>query len=229
LHLPQVFGGRRLCFIAGKPYMVRGLSGEGWSHLLAVFDDQIPGAESRKHPPHFGSPECQEWLRTPEGEVLKIWLALQEFGIDYQQAEKLWIDASRDECSRLHSVLFAGRRTERIRRELEVDTDVGKDISETWCGNALAELARTISIEQLGRYTLAQIEWILSCGLSDQNPNESPEALQKIQDAMMAKWGPKLKDLKLPEQTQVELPRIVPQTVEDDLRSLGLRIKESDG
>lgn len=189
MFIPDVFAARRLCFVARRPWMVRPLSAAGWGHLLAALDDVVSGRSERKGPPRFDDPRCQDHLASPEGQVLKIWLALEDQGVTYEAATQLWKDSDETERAWLDSVLFAGRRT------AAESLDTESDISETWCGKGLAYLAQQIGLEAIGRYSLSQISWLISDGAVDENPAYSPERLKKFSEDTFAKWGDKLKAL----------------------------------
>jgi hypothetical protein len=170
--------------------MVRALTAGGWAHLLQWLDDVVPGQDDRKGPPRFDAADSQQALASPEGQVLELWLALEDQGVSYEAATELWKESVAAERNHVHRVLFAHRRTAEPVTEPVAETE--GDISETWCSKGLAGLAQTIGLEELSRYTLDQLEWMMRSGEGDLNPAYAPEKLRKIQDDMMTKWGDKL-------------------------------------
>ncbi len=181
MFLPDVFGAPRICYLAGRPFWVKALDAEGLAIMLAWLDDMVPGREERKGPPKFGSPEAQAKLDEPAGQILTAWLALRSCGVSYLEAATLWDQGEDYERSRLIGVLFGRRRT----RELE-EGDQG-DVSETWMTKGMARLAAEYGLENLGKLTLDQLDWLTSEGECDENPSFSTENLAKMQ----AEWREK--------------------------------------
>jgi hypothetical protein len=172
VYLPETFAARRVCTLAGQIYWVRPLSIEGWATLLAWLDDFVPGRDERECPPEFGSEETQAQLRTPAGQSLVTWLALEESGVSFEQAARLVDDAQPLELVRLWHIVFSHRRTAK-------PEPGGKDISEMWCGPGLATCAFAIGLKDIGKLTLDQLEWLGTDGKADDHASPSSRGYQR--------------------------------------------------
>jgi hypothetical protein len=212
--------------VAGKPFWVRPLSAEGWGILMAWLDDFTPGRDDRNGPPRMDNEACKELLATPEGEVVKLWLAVRDQGLDYEAATELWKASDHgSDLAQIDSVLFSRRRTVIP----DPAQDDSRNIAETWCGTGLGRLAAAIGLEELGRYTLDQLEFLLKEGdTENENPAFSPEALAKVQADMMAKWGDKLAALNITPDTRPEPVKAAALSVTEELAAMGLRIKQEE-
>ena len=165
----------RIVYLAGQVYWVRAISIEGMAILLAWLDDVIPGRAERKMPPEFGSPEAQEALTKPVGQIMLTWVALRDQGVDYEKACDLSSSIKDLERVRLLEVLFSKRRTAEARPG-------GEDVAKTWCSKGIAYYAKKRGIPELARYSTDQLEWLMSDGELDANPQFDQENLTKRQD-----------------------------------------------
>jgi hypothetical protein len=158
----------RIVYLAGKVHFVKAMSLESTSIILAWLDDILPGKADRTFPPELGSDAAQAALNSAHGQVLLTWLALRGEGLSYDQCAAL--DTTELERVRLLQVLFATRRT------AEPAPPGGTDVSQTWTGEGMAELAREIGLEAVGRLSRDQLEFLLSGGTADEQASPSANA-----------------------------------------------------
>ncbi len=122
-----------------------------------------------------------------------MWLALREHGVTYEQAaadyafREQGADMESEEAKRqaweqfrLFDALYGRRRTFQ-----PDETGSSDDVSRTWCGKGMAELAAEYGIEQVGKLSLDQFEWLSSQGTADEAARWGD--LQKIQDDLPAR------------------------------------------
>ncbi len=172
--IPDVFNAPRLCRAGGKFFWVRKIDLEGFGIILNWLDDVLPG--ERTELPKLSDPESQKALESWSGIVLLVWIALREHGVTYEEAAGLYAfdptgeDAEDPQTKRkaweqfhLLNCLFGRRRT------LQKDaSEIGEDISKTWCGKGMAEMAQEYGIDRIGKLSLDQFEWLSSRGTADE-------------------------------------------------------------
>ena len=175
----------RIVYLAGQVYWVRAISIEGMAILLAWLDDVIPGRAERKMPPEFSSEEARRAIDSPVGRAMLTWIALREQGIDFSTAGHMSDELTDEEQLRLFDVLFCKRRTAEAKPG-------GEDISKTWCAKGMANFAGQIGLKELASYSTDQIEWLMSEGELDANPQFDQENLTKRQDDWSANELPQI-------------------------------------
>ncbi len=188
--LPETLNAPRQCWLAGQVYWIRALDLEGFAILIAWLDDVLPGREERKAPPKYGDDASQAALQDPAGEHLLVWLALRSQGVTWEQAGTLSDQMTAAEKARLGTVLLGRRRT------WEPSDGGGTDLGELWTDKGWASLAIELGgLEQLGRLSLDQLEFLMSRGDVDVDPAYSPESLAKMQAEWRANQLPRDKEL----------------------------------
>ncbi len=172
--IPDVFNAPRLCRAGGKFFWVRKIDLEGFGIILNWLDDVLPG--ERTELPKLGAPESQKALESWSGIVLLVWIALREHGVTYEEAAETYAvresdinpedeTAKRQSWEQWHLIncLFGRRRTRQ-----KDESDAGEDISKTWCGKGMAEMAHEYGIDRIGKLSLDQFEWLSSRGTADE-------------------------------------------------------------
>lgn len=174
----STFNPPRLVQLAGETFWVRGFGVEDHAAFIAWLDDVVPGQAERKTPVSLESPEAQAAMNSPMGWAVLVWIALRHLGVSYEQAESLSLQASEPEKLRFLTVIYRRRGT------LPEQITNGKDVSKSWWGPTIVGLVEHyhLSLDQIGRMTLDQIE----CISTDGAPYEDPDRLTV--DQVQAMW-----------------------------------------
>jgi hypothetical protein len=174
MDIASTFNARHVCYLSGKPFWVRAMGLEGWAEVAAWLDDFLPGRSERDRPPAIADPASQAMLETDPGRALLAWIALRDDAdCTYEAAFEIFANAEPGEQEYLLAVLKGRRRTR------DDAPGVGTDIGETWCGEGMAELARAIGVEALGRLSIDQLEWLIAGGAIDRHRDPDTLAYQE--------------------------------------------------
>ena len=185
MDLISTFNPPRLVFLAGQDVWVRGFEIGDLALVIAWLDDYLPGKDDRIMPPRFLSDEAQQAIETPLGWCVLGWAGLRHFGLSWQRTSRLMLAADAADRSRLVSVFLRRRKT-------IVSSCDREDLGEGWWGPMVEKLCSglQITIEEVARMTLDQIECLGNQGLENERPASiSHGAGQEISvDDVQAMW-----------------------------------------
>ncbi len=161
----------RLCQLDGETYWVRPLMLGDYALILAWLDDVLPGKTERATPPLLGDEKSQEALSSSKGWELLVWLALRADGTTWPEACAIAREATDVERVRFHDAIYSRRRTFK-------PGPGGEDLGAVWAGPIFAGTHEAegmcqrlgMTLDEVARLTLDQIDCLQSCGCPDEDP-----------------------------------------------------------
>ncbi len=161
----------RLCQLDGETYWVKPLSLGDYALILAWLDDVLPGKPERTTPPLLGSEESQAALSSAKGWELLVWLALRADGTTWNEACAIARETTEVERIVFREAIYARRRT-------WLPGVGGEDLGAVWAGPIFAGGPEhvgmcerlSMSLEEIGRLTLDQIDCLNGMGVPGEDP-----------------------------------------------------------
>jgi hypothetical protein len=191
VYLPELLNVPRLCQLGGKAYWVRALDLEAFATLIGWHDDTLPvEGERPPEPPEFGSEAARKARASATGQVILVWLGLRHQGVSYEQAREIFLDAKSTEkeddplpeLAVFFNVILRRGRT-------WAPSGRTSDLARVWCDEGWANLVEHLgSIENVGRLSLDQLDFLASNGKCDSRTEDEGRAMaQAMHDEAVAR------------------------------------------